>query len=279
MRSLLPKLFALVEIFLALTVASAQACEKKGIAFASAPFAKPADLLRMMNAHWYYNWTLQPLRDSGGVPFVPMVNGSRDRLQGDLRFVADHGTVPLLLGFNEPDLTGTAQMTVDEAAVLWPRLMRGALELGSPAASSRHPDWLDHFMDRASRNGLKIDFIAFHYYGPPDARAFLKRVDDLHARYGRPIWITEFAVLNPQWRTTPDLYSPRDALNFMRTALQGLEGRTYVERFAWWGFGKANAEAVHASSFFRSDGGLTDLGRYYAGFEANETGKLCGAPD
>jgi len=35
---------------------------------------------------------------------------------------------------------------------------------------------------------------------------------------------------------------------------------------------------VEAPGRFRSDGGLTDLGRYYAGFEANETGKPCGAP-
>lgn len=254
---------------------SVQACEKKGIALAAEPYLRPADLLRTMNAHWYYDWTPRPMKDSGDVAFVPMLSGAKTRLASDLQSLAARRE-PVLLGFNEPDLRGDAQMTADEAAALWPQLVNDADRLGSPAASARHPEWLEQFMTQIDRRKLKVDFVAIHYYGPPDARAFLRIVDDAHAKYHRPVWITEFAVLNAQWQTAPDLYSPQDVLRFMQTVVPELKRRPYVERFAWWGFGKAAPEALRASRFFEDDGSLTKLGHYYAKFESQATGKLCG---
>ena len=39
-----------------------------------------------------------------------------------------------------------------------------------------------------------------HSYAPPRADSFLEHVQKLHERYGKPIWITEFAVAD--WKAT-----------------------------------------------------------------------------
>jgi Glycosyl hydrolase catalytic core len=278
MRLLAIILHICVAALVCLASANLQACEKKGVGLIPVPFMKSAELLRTMNAHWYYDWTSHPATDSGGVPFVPMLSGNRAHLELDLKVFSNRDVVPFLLGFNEPDLNGGTKMTVDESIALWQRIEHYAVQLGSPAASTYHPDWLEQFMRQAEQEGLKVDFIAFHYYGPPDAVAFLKLIDNLREKYNRPIWITEFAVLNAQWRTTPDLYSPQQVLAFMRTVLPELERRPYVERFAWWGIGGVNPARLSVSMFFNADGSLTEVGRYYAGFEANSHDGLCGTP-
>jgi hypothetical protein len=40
-----------------------------------------------------------------------------------------------ILGFNEPDLAGQANMTVGQALDLWPRLQATGRRLGSPAVA------------------------------------------------------------------------------------------------------------------------------------------------
>ena len=41
----------------------------------------------------------------------------------------------MLLGFNEPDLAEQANMTVEKALELWPRLEATGMRLGSPAVA------------------------------------------------------------------------------------------------------------------------------------------------
>ncbi len=44
--------------------------------------------------------------------------------------------VPVLLGFNEPDMSSQSNMTVSDALRLWPRLMATGMRLGSPAVAA-----------------------------------------------------------------------------------------------------------------------------------------------
>jgi len=254
---------------------SAIACEKKGVALARMDFS-PDTVLTKLDAHWYYNWGPVPVKRDGGVPFVAMISGVSSRLQNDLGIVGNQPSVPILLGFNEPDHPNGSNMTVDQAIALWPQLEKISTRLASPAPTSEDLNWLQRFMAEARERNLKVDIIALHYYGPPDPQRFLHMIDEAYEDFHLPIWVTEFAVISKFQQGR--IYSPEQVLDFMRVVLPELERRPYVERFAWWGIGRANAAELKSSMFFNDDGSLTDVGKYYASVEANDNEPLCGLP-
>lgn len=115
--------------------------------------------------------------------FVPMAWGADDVQAVSLGRMAPDAP---LLGFNEPDSRGQANLSVEAAIALWPTLEAAGARLGSPApttpqtlASER---WLPRFMARADEEGLRVDFIAVHYYvRNPDVRAFRSFLEQVHA--------------------------------------------------------------------------------------------------
>lgn len=211
---------------------------KKGVA--TWQFDGAAGALGDVGASWYYTWASSDaaVPAPGGVEFVPMIWG-RDHL-GDatLAQAAAHGTT--LLGFNEPDLAEQSGMSVEEALAAWPRLEATGMRLGSPAVAwgADAPDgWLDRFMTGARAQGRRVDFITLHWYGSDFSDAavghFLGYVDAVHARYGLPIWVTEYGLMNfggsPRYPTGPQ------AAAFIEGTTAGMEARPYVERYAWFG--------------------------------------------
>ncbi len=147
----------------------------------------------------------------------------------------------ILLGFNEPDKTDQADMTVDQAIALWPRLQDTGLRLGSPApgkSPAQDGSWLARFMAEAEARHYRVDFICVHWYGDitaPDAveqlRAFLEAV---HYRYRRPVWLTEFSGSNGPWLKLKTPVTLEDNAAFLRQALPMLESLPYLERYAWF---------------------------------------------
>ena len=62
-----------------------------------------------------------------------MIWGPSDVTAATLNQVKSEGDD--LLGFNEPDQGGQANMTVAQALSLWPQLMATGMTLGSPAVA------------------------------------------------------------------------------------------------------------------------------------------------
>jgi hypothetical protein len=169
-----------------------------------------------------------------------------------------------LLGFNEPDYRSQANMSVDEAIRLWPMLQSTGLRLGSPCTVSATSPWLDKFMTKAARAHLRVDFMTMHSYGWPNAESFLAKVRDLHEKYGRPVWVTEFSVAD--WSATPSRpsrYTRGEVQAFMRASITGLRAMPFVERFAWYAAGPSNP-ALGPSALYKTNGQLTAAGRLYA---------------
>src|SRR3954469_16205670 len=91
--------------------------------------------IRSLKPDWYYSWgsayTVTP-----GPGFVPMVWSANALVQkdalGDVARQLPQTKTKHLLGFNEPDHSAQADMSVDEAIRLWPRLQSTGLRLGSP---------------------------------------------------------------------------------------------------------------------------------------------------
>jgi hypothetical protein len=224
--------------------------------------------LTLVNVAWFYTWRSEhPGSVPGDVEFVPMVWGARAVSAAsiaELKRGREAGRYRTLLGFNEPDARTQANMQFEAAVKLWPLLASTGLRLGSPATVNAHIPWMRAFVAGVERDGGRVDFIAVHWYGGPDPEKFLKHLAYVHQRYGRPLWITEFAVADWKARASGvSRFTPEQALSFMSAVLPALERLDYVERYAWFSASPDNPALGHSTLFHR-DGSLTPLGRSYA---------------
>lgn len=250
-----------------------QASEKKGIGLHD---LHAADRVAALNVGWYYTWQTNPIEGVAGKKFVPMIfGGNPARLEQQEAALQSQPKPAELLLINEPDHADQANMTVPTVVGDWSTLSSLGEHVSSPAAADLQGPWLQKFMAQAKANGLKMDFLAVHVYGPPNAQAFLQKLDAAYAKYHLPIWITEFAVAD--YSVSPkncqvncvNHYSEEQILAFMQQVLPELEKRPYIQRYAWFGAGKWSSthEQVRTSRLFDEQGNLTSLGQYYANFQ------------
>ncbi|MDQ0784999.1 sigma-70 family RNA polymerase sigma factor [Streptomyces sp. B3I8] len=238
---------------------------RKGVGVWS--FPGMSDALGRSGAGWYYTWsTAHPgITASGGADFVPMVWGAKSVTTQALAEAKAAG--PYLLGFNEPDMSAQSNMTVDQALDLWPKLQATGATLGSPAVAyggDRAGGWLDRFMSGAKQRGYRVDFVALHWYGGDfrtaaavdQLRGYLSAV---YARYHKPIWLTEFALIDFSQGTRYPTDTEQAA--FLTSATKMLAGLPYVRRYAWFGLG--TDDAGPGTTLFRSGSTLTAEGRAF----------------
>lgn len=244
-----------------------QASDKKGVGVWE-PYAR--EHLAALHVAWYYTWAPRPVEGAPAAEFVPMIWGG-STLSAQLKALPKH--VPVLLAINEPDEEKQANMSLERVVRLWPRLSQRADQISTPAAEHAMGSWISRFLQIAQRRRLKMSFMAVHLYGGTDPQRFLARLDAIHARFGMPIWLTEFGVADwdaAPWRrqSTVNRYSEEAVLQFMKEVLPELERRPYVIRYAWFGAGEGVGEELRTSRLFESDGTLTPLGRFYADFDS-----------
>ncbi|MFF7854447.1 sigma-70 family RNA polymerase sigma factor [Streptomyces sp. NPDC007904] len=238
---------------------------RKGVGVWSFPGASQA--LDRSGAGWYYTWsTGHPgITASGGADFVPMIWGADSVTPRALAEAKAAG--PYLLGFNEPDFGSQANMSVEQALDLWPRLESAGSVLGSPAVAhsgDRPGGWLDRFMTGAEQRGHRVDFIALHWYGADfrteaaveQLRGYLNAV---HERYGKPIWLTEFALIDFSRGTRYPTDEEQAA--FLTSATKMLAGLPYLQRYAWFGLG--TDESGPGTTLFRGGSTTTPQGRAF----------------
>ncbi|MFH6768599.1 glycosyl hydrolase [Gaetbulibacter aquiaggeris] len=225
-----------------------------------------------LKAHWMYSWGRVLAEEvPENVEFVPMFWGkgsvTDENIAATKQLVAD-GKVKYVLGFNEPDGAEQANMSVDEAIALWPKLEELGVPLGSPATVGPTNAWMTEFMTRADELGLRIDFVTVHSYGGANALSFINKLKETHEAYNRPIWVTEFAVAD--WNaTTPEnnRYTNAEVIRFMQEATQAMNSIEWVIRYSW--FDGQNAPLA-TSGLFDAEGNITALGEVYAAINANE---------
>jgi hypothetical protein len=208
---------------------------KKGVS--TWQFTGLSGAIQDVGANWYYNWGTNNDAMPAGAEFVPMIWDENVVTPANLAKVKSEGST--LLGFNEPDLAGQAEMTVEQALDLWPQLQNTGMRLGSPAVAfggNTPGGWLDRFMTGAKQRGLKVDFITLHWYGSDFSDAavgqFMGYVRAVHERYGLPIWITEYGLMN--FTGTPRFPNTQQITAFITNSTRQLEAAPYVERYAWF---------------------------------------------
>jgi RNA polymerase sigma factor (sigma-70 family) len=225
------------------TVTPVTRSAKKGAAVWK--FAGSKAALKDVGASWYYTWAVHNNDAPGpaGVEFVPMIWGGDNVDDATLKQAKAEGDT--LLGFNEPDLAEQSNMTVEAALAAWPKLEATGMKLVSPAVAyggDTPGGWLDRFMTGAQDKGLRVDAVALHWYGSDFSAAsvnqFLGYVDAVHKRYKKPIWITEFGLIN--FSGSPKYASDAQKVTFIKGTTAGLQKRSYVERYAYFGLPAVN---------------------------------------
>lgn len=238
---------------------------KKGVGVWTFPGVGKA--LTASGASWYYTWSAGH-RDIASPPsghFVPMIWGPASVTPDALAQAKAQG--PYLLGFNEPDMAQQSNMSVEQALTLWPRLMDAGRILGSPAVATNGATpggWLDRFMSGAKAKGHRVDFITLHWYGGDFRTAaavtqLTSYLEAVHQRYHKPIWLTEYALIDFSHGTrfpTPDQQAA-----FVTASTKALEALPYVQRYAWFGLGADPARP--GSGLFTDGTHTTPAGRAF----------------
>jgi hypothetical protein len=200
--------------------------------------------LQAVDAGWYYTWGTGPASPGNyNATFYPMFwNAPSQTTINNVKATSPS----YVLGFNEPEVSTQSNMTVAQAISSWTTISSSfagtSTQLVSPAVSdtSAGQQWLSSFMSQATAAGLKVDAVAFHWYGvstPNDpagaASSFLSRVDSYHSTYNLPVFITEFAIHD--WG---NVYSDAQIIEanrqFLNIVIPGLESRSYVVGYSWY---------------------------------------------
>jgi len=248
-------------LFLLITTTPAQ----RG--FGDGKSGKPVDLRLLSGVPWFYSWGLTPHPNmtTGVQEFVPMVWGAKKT--EDLPTWMPPPRSTALLGFNEPNLHGQANLTPAQACAKWGMVLDAAkkhrLQVGSPAANHCHPnkncfqtptDWFDGFFALEGCGLETIDFLATHKYGcnVSDTVAYVKM---LNVKYGKPIWLTEFSCAG----------APVDKqLAFMKEILPIFDSmQDVLQRYAWFAGRSDHAASGGNDALIYSNGTVTVLGEYY----------------
>ena len=227
------------------------------------------------NINWGYNWGWgYGFSLPASTVYEPMQWG--DWNVDNSTYAAWHATEkPIyVMGFNEPDGSGQANMTTDVAITRWPQLQAMNLPLVSPAPVSPFGGWLGDFYNKISANGYRVDFSAVHWYANPDATSLLNTLDSVYNTWGRAVWLTEFSTVD--WGGTAT-WSEHDNYRFLAEFMWQVEDHIGIKRYALFSFSGTPSVNPwdgngHRGDDFLADGyTFTPYGELYAAWDADRT--------
>ena len=208
----------------------------------------------LVHVYWFYDWGNGRTSTSDS-EYAPMQWGG-----GYSTSINSKQKSTSLLGFNEPDETNQANLTVSAAISDWPNLVHSGLRLGSPAVSDSSgtgvgKNWLYSFMGQATNLGFRVDFVPIHAYCPSSsASALMSYLADAYSKTKRPIWLTEFNYQATWCGSTPTY--DQDAV-VVSNMIVALEAAPYVERYSIYNW------VGETRSMIGSNGALTEAGILY----------------
>ncbi len=180
-----------------------------------------------------------------------------------------------LMGFNEPDGSDQANMSVELALGLWPRLERMGLPLVSPGTVNPNNDWMTNFMAQAVALGYRIDAISAHRYAGPgggNPDQLINILETFHNKWDLPVWLTEFSTRD--W-TGNQSWSMEDNYNWLAEFIWRAEFLPWLQKHSLflWTANEDNPEPADVSekitpgprsNAFEADGvTLTPFGELY----------------
>lgn len=224
--------------------------------------------------YWNYEW--EPTGNSRtNHEFVPMIRGRNQNKEFRWEEVRVRGGQTHFLVFNEPESSNQGDLTVDEAIALWPKAQQSGLRLGSPGRTDGNNgnNWLMEFMQKAEDKGYRVDYVCVHNYKAKDATSLKSFLDAEFARYGKPIWLTEFQ------RDNGDNPSVADHTAFLSEVIPMLESLDYLERYAYFDFNTGGVTSATATLFDTDPLALNTNGDAYSGNSSNPAYQNLDQPD
>jgi hypothetical protein len=231
--------------------------------------------------NWAYNYddhtgvSLPPQVD-----FVPMIDTEYWEPVSDLQS-RDAGWLSssqpaYLLGFNEPDNSGTASTnpSTNTAIAMWPSLQALYVPLVSPATQNTEDAWENSFFSLITINNYRVDYSAVHEYVPPNASSLISDLYSVYTTYGRPVWLTEFSPVD--WSDC-QCWSEDDDYNFLAEFMWQAENTDWLKRYAIFPFSGTNSASPwvdngYRGNFFLADGAtLSPYGELYATWNGDLT--------
>jgi autotransporter-associated beta strand protein len=199
----------------------------------------------VIKPYWFYDWG-NGSSSSSDAEYAPMQWGG-----GYSTGINSKQKSTELLGFNEPDSTAQANLTVAAAIADWPNMMQSGLRVGAPAVSDsgvsgQGLDWIYSFMNQATNLGYRVDFIPIHWYkcgqSPSQLLSYLTSV---YQATGRPIWLTEFNY-GANWCDSSSSLPPTPSQEATEVAgfINVLENAPFVERYSIYNWVTTNREMV-----------------------------------
>lgn len=221
-----------------------------------------ADMSALGN-RWCYSWTADP-RCAGPYERVPML--------WDETHVADAigGCSEWVMGFNEPDHPGQANLTPEQAVAPWAAVEQTAggwqLVAPAPAYSTR---WLTQFraaFQAAYGRAPRFDALAVHCYAG-NARACIDKVqtfEELARAWGAPgapleVWVTEFYFADEREARAFVAYLEADDMVTRYAPFVSRLDCADAKEYGYWDCDKAGDP-----SLLNTTAGLTRYGAWYA---------------
>lgn len=101
--------------------------------------------------------------------------------------------------------------------------------LVSPAPAGGSIGWFDPFFEACEALGCRIDYLATHDYPeyyPGTVDNVMNKLERLYERYGKKIWLTEFALC-----CTRD---EEAVVQFVQEIVPRLEEADYIYKYSWF---------------------------------------------
>ena len=209
---------------------------------------------------WCYNWASSSAATPSGVEYVPLLWGMQAEFtsvwNANANAALEAGATHLM-GFNEPDLAGQANLAVSAAVSGWMTYMQpyaSKAQLGAPAVTNGGAPmgltYLGNFLTALSNAGGTYDFCSIHWYDSATNIAYFQNYmqEASAACNGKPIWLTEFGASG----------TAEEQNTFLETVLPWMDEQSYIERYAYF--------MVADGSLISTGTALSTLGNTFATF-------------
>ena len=214
-----------------------------------------------LNVLWWYNWNISS-SSSRDLEYIAI---RQNQYWPSLAQNWPSLGINTVLGYNEPDSSSQANMSVSTAISAWGDLLNAGLRVGSPATTDGGPNsWLFPFIAQADGTGLRVDFVCAHYYqahNPADAAGCASQMYNyllnIWNNTHRPIWVTEWNnganwTDNNPW--PPPTYAQQQAC--IQAMVNMLESTPFVERYALYNWVEDTRSLVTSSNTVTPAGAL-----------------------
>ncbi|MDD4637523.1 MAG: glycosyl hydrolase, partial [Bacteroidales bacterium] len=214
-----------------------------------------ADNHEKLKISWFYTWGPSSSLRSLNKDFTAMVTGKSDWFPyGD---VNNQTGINHVLGYNEPDQTNQADMSMQEMINGWPSMMASGLRVGSPAYASIG-NGLYTFIRECEHRNYRIDFVALHaYFGGWERSNWTSYFSDAYTNTRRPLWTTEWNN-GANWTTEGGSKTEAEQKKDITYILDAMESTDYFERYSIYNWVEDWRRVIRDN-----DGSLTPAGEVY----------------